>query len=101
MHTDKIVALLHIYTKYVYLVVCGHIVAAGSAPFFFFTFMGGLEVTPPAFNYYICVRILLYTCPHTTVSSYYYMCPHTTVCNICVLIRLYVVLSLFSPHFNT
>jgi hypothetical protein len=45
--------------------------------------------------YYICVRILLSTCPHTTisflillhacphstiyVSSYYYMCPHTTI----------------------
>ena len=47
--------------------------------------------------YYVCVRILLYMCPHallleesyyniTTivtiicVSSYYYMCPHTTIC---------------------
>ena len=37
----------------------------------------------------LCVRILLYMCPHTTiyVSSYYYMCPHTTVF---VLILLYM-----------
>ncbi len=31
--------------------------------------------------HYICVRIPLYMCPHTTiyVSSYHYMCPHTTI----------------------
>jgi hypothetical protein len=33
-------------------------------------------------HYYICVLILLYMCP-----QYYYMCPHTT---ICVLILLYM-----------
>jgi hypothetical protein len=53
---------------------------------------------------YICVLILLYMCPHTTiyVSSYYficvlilpYVCPHTayvsSYCYIYVLILLYV-----------
>jgi hypothetical protein len=37
--------------------------------------------------YCICVLILLYMCPHTTVyvSSYYYMCPHTTICFLILL----------------
>jgi hypothetical protein len=33
-------------------------------------------------SYYICVFILLFMCPHTTlcVSSYYYICPDTPIC---------------------
>jgi len=45
--------------------------------------------------YHICVLILPYMCPHTTiyVSLYYYMCPHTTIhvssyYHICVRILL-------------
>jgi hypothetical protein len=53
----------------------------------------------------MCVRILLYVCPHTTicVSAYYhicvrillYVCPHTTICvsahyHLCVRTLLYV-----------
>jgi hypothetical protein len=48
------------------------------------------------FSYYcVCVLILLYVCPHTTVhvSSYSYMCPHPTTC---VRILLYMC-----PHTNT
>ncbi len=59
-------------------------------------------------NYYICVRILLHVCPHTTcvssyyyifvlrllyVSSYYYVCVQLLICphaTICVLILLHV-----------
>ena len=81
MHTDKIVALLHIYTKYVYLVVCGHIVAAGSAPFFFLPLWAALRL-------HLLLSITIY------VSAYYYtpvrilLYHHTT---ICVLILLYVI----------
>ena len=46
---------------------------------------------------YICVLILLYMCPHTTiyVSSYCNMCPYTTIhvssyYDVCVLILQYV-----------
>ncbi len=54
--------------------------------------------------YYICVLILLYMCPHTTVYVcvliLLYMCPHTAIyvssySYICVLILLYMC-----PHTN-
>jgi hypothetical protein len=80
--------------------------------YFFFSFRARTPLTCillyyVSSNYYICVRILLHVCPHTTcVSSYYYifvlrllcvlillcvcsttnlsscyyMCPHTTTC---------------------
>jgi hypothetical protein len=46
---------------------------------------------------YVCVRILLYMCPHTAmcVRILLYMCPHTAICvsayyYTCVLILLYM-----------
>jgi hypothetical protein len=47
----------------------------------------------------ICVLILLYMCPRTTmhVSSYYYMCPHTTIC-VLILLRVLVLLYVSSYY---
>jgi hypothetical protein len=46
----------------------------------------------------MCVRILLYMCPHATIYAFHrlvYMCPHTTIYvssyyYTCVLILLYM-----------